>query len=136
MAISERRQALCRQRRVRALPPVGTGRDWPRRHWNERSAGYLREALLNPESTVPQDFLQVELATHDGTRITGVRLNEDAFSIQIRDLSGQFRSFWKSELAELNKQRGKSPMPSYQGLLNSAELDDVIAYLDSLRGAQ
>jgi putative heme-binding domain-containing protein len=101
-----------------------------------RSAGYLREALLNRESTVPQDFLQVELATHDGTRITGVRLNEDAFSIQIRDLSGQFRSFWKSELAELNRQRGKSPMPSYQGLLNAAELDDLIAYLDSLRGAQ
>ena len=101
-----------------------------------RSAGYLREALLKPESTIPQDFLQVELATHDGRRFSGVRLNEDAFSIQIQDLSGQFRSFWKSELAELNKQRGKSPMPSYEGLLNSTELDDVIAYLDSLRGAQ
>ena len=101
-----------------------------------RSAGYLREALLKPESTVPDGFLQVDLATRDGGRVTGVRLNEDAFSIQIRDLSGQFRSFWKSELAELNKQRGKSPMPSSQGLLTSAELDDVIAYLDSLRGAQ
>jgi len=101
-----------------------------------RSTGYLREALLKPESTVPDGFLQVDLATRDGGRVTGVRLNEDAFSIQIRDLSGQFRSFWKSELAELNKQRGKSPMPSSQGLLTSAELDDVIAYLDSLRGAQ
>lgn len=101
-----------------------------------RSAGYLREALLKPESGVPETFLQVELSTRDGERITGVRLNEDAFSIQIRDLSGDFRSFWKSELAELNRQRGKSPMPSYQGLLSTAELDDVIAYLDSLRGAQ
>jgi putative heme-binding domain-containing protein len=101
-----------------------------------RSVTYLREALLKPESAVPEGFLQVELATRDGGRITGVRLNEDAFSIQIRDLSGHFRSFWKSELAELNKQRGKSPMPSYQGLLTAAELDDVIAYLDSLRGAQ
>jgi putative heme-binding domain-containing protein len=97
---------------------------------------YLREALLTPESAVPADFLQVELAARDGTRIAGVRLNEDAFSIQLRDLSGQFRSFWKSELVELNKQRGKSPMPSYQGLLTAAELDDLIAYLDSLRGAQ
>ena len=101
-----------------------------------RSAGYLREALLKPGSTVPDGFLQVDLATHDGVRITGVRLNEDAFSIQIRDLSGQFRSFWKTELAELSKQRGKSPMPSYQGLLTAAELDDMIAYLDSLLGAQ
>ncbi len=101
-----------------------------------RSAGYLREALIKPESAVPEDFLQVAIATRDGRRITGVRLNEDAFSIQIRDLSGQFHSFWKSELAELNKQRGKSPMPSYAGLLSSAELDDLIAFLDSLRGAE
>jgi len=101
-----------------------------------RSVNYLREALLKPESAVPADFLQVEVAARGGVRITGVRLNEDAFSIQIRDLSGRFRSFWKSELAELNKQRGKSPMPSYQGFLTAAELDDVIAYLDSQRGAQ
>jgi cytochrome c oxidase cbb3-type subunit III len=101
-----------------------------------RSAGYLRQALLKPESAVPGDFLQVEIVPRDGVRITGVRLNEDAFSIQIRDLSGQFHSFWKSELAQLNKQRGKSPMPSYEGLLTSAELDDLIAYLNSLRGAE
>jgi len=37
-----------------------------------RSAGYLREALLKPESTVPDGFLQVDLATRDGGRITGV----------------------------------------------------------------
>lgn len=101
-----------------------------------RSAGHLREALLKPEAVIPDDFLQVEIATGDGVRVTGVRLNEDAFSIQIRDLSGQFHSYWKSELSELNKQRGKSPMPSYAGLLTSAELDDLIAYLDALRGAE
>ena len=39
-------------------------------------------------------------------------------------------------LAELNKLPGKSPMPGYRGVFNSGELDDVIAYLDSLRGAQ
>lgn len=101
-----------------------------------RSGGYLREALLKPESTVLEGFLQVELVTRDGGRITGVRLNEDAFSIQIRDLSGQFRSYWKSELTELNKQRGKSPMPSYEGVLTASELDDLIAYLDSLRSGE
>ncbi len=101
-----------------------------------RSVSYLREALLKPEAAVPDDFLKVEIVTTADVRISGVRINEDAFSIQIRDLSGQFHSFWKSELAELNRQRGKSPMPSYEGLLTSAELDDLIAYLDSLRGAE
>jgi putative heme-binding domain-containing protein len=101
-----------------------------------RSVDYLRDALVQPEAAVPDGFLEVQLVTRDGRRITGVRLNEDAFSIQIRDLSGDFRSFFKNELAELNKLPGKSPMPGYRGVFNSGELDDVIAYLDSLRGAQ
>lgn len=101
-----------------------------------RSVSYLREALLKPESAVPDDFLQVEIATRAGRRISGVRLNEDAFSIQVRDMAGQFHSFWKSELAELIKQGGKSPMPTYAGVLTSAELDDLVAYLDSLRGGE
>lgn len=101
-----------------------------------RSVAYLREALLDPEATVPDGFLQVRLVTHDGRHITGVRVNEDTFSIQIRDLSDNFHSYFKSELAEVNKQPGKSPMPSYKGVLSSAELDDLIAYLDSLRESQ
>lgn len=99
-----------------------------------RSAAYLREALLAPEAAVPDEFLQLQLITRDGRRISGARLNEDAFSIQIRDWSNEFRSFWKTELIELKKEPGKSPMPSYSKVFSPEELDDVIAYLDSLRG--
>jgi len=101
-----------------------------------RSLAYLRESLVNPEAAVPDGFLEVRLVTKNGRRFTGVRLNEDAFSIQIRDLSGDFRSFFKTELAELNKQPGKSPMPSYTKVFTGSDLDDVVAYLDSLRGLQ
>ena len=101
-----------------------------------RSLSYLLESLINPEAAVPDGFLEVQLVTRDGHRIKGVRLNEDTFSIQIRDLSGDFRSFFKTELAELNKHPGKSPMPSYTKVFTQSELDDVVAYLDSLRGPQ
>lgn len=101
-----------------------------------RSLAYLRESLVNPEAAAPDGFLEVQLVTRNGQRITGVRLNEDTFSIQIRDLSGGFRSFLKTELKELNRMPGKSPMPNYAGVFTSNELDDVVAYLDSLRGAQ
>jgi len=101
-----------------------------------RSLSYLRESLINPEAAVPDGFLEVQLMTRNGRRIMGVRLSEDTFSIQIRDLSGDFRSFFKTELAELNKQPGKSPMPSYTRVFTQSELDDVVSYLDSLRGPQ
>ncbi len=99
-----------------------------------RSASYIRRAITNPEADLPEDFLQVRLFTMDGRRIEGVRLNEDAFSIQVRDISGRMYSFFKSELVELNKDKGKSPMSSYRDVLSKEKLDDLVAYLASLRG--
>ncbi len=100
-----------------------------------RSAAHLREALLAPEVAVPSGFLQVRAVTRDGRMFTGVRVNEDGFSIQFRDLSGQIRSFWKDELDVLDRQWQRSPMPSYEGRLTPDQTDDLVAYLVSLKGA-
>jgi cytochrome c oxidase cbb3-type subunit 3 len=99
-----------------------------------RSAAYLRRALLDPPSALPEGFVQVRVVTKDGRRLTGVRLNEDTYSLQMRDLSNRLHSFWKAELKEYHKDRGQSPMPSYRGIFSDAEIDDLVAYLASLRG--
>ncbi len=103
---------------------------------SRRSAAHLRAAVLDPESTLPEGFLEVRLVTKDGARITGVRLNEDTFSIQVLDLTGGIHSFFKEDLKELQRDTGKSPMPSFRSTLSAAEVDDLVAYLVSLRGAQ
>ena len=100
-----------------------------------RSAAYLRQALLEPESSLPEGFMQVLIETAAGVRLTGILLSEDTYSVQIRDLADELHSFWKKELSKLEKLRGKSPMPSYRGRLKEAEIDDLVAYLASLRGA-
>jgi hypothetical protein len=74
--------------------------------------------------------------TMHGKRLTGVRLNEDLLSIQLRDFSGGLHSFLKSELRELHKDWGESPMPSYRNTLTEVELEDLVAYLVSLRGGE
>ena len=96
------------------------------------SPQYLREALLEPEKEVPSGFLQVRVVTRDGRPIAGVRVNEDTFSLQLRDLSDNLHSFWKHELTEIHKDLGKSPMPAYRSILTAAEVEDVVAYLVSL----
>ncbi len=98
-----------------------------------RSAAYLREALLKPEAAVPEDYLLVKVAAGSGGAVTGVRINEDSFSIQIRDDAGRSHSFWKHEPKAIEKLRGKSPMPSYEGQLSDAEVTDLVAYLASLK---
>jgi putative heme-binding domain-containing protein len=114
-----------------------------------RSPAHLRTSLVDPEADVPEtfavyrrivympdNFLQVRLQTNDGRQITGVRINEDSFTIQVRDYSDRIFSFRKDELRRLDKDWGKSPMPSYRGMLSDAEIQDVVAYLASLEGAQ
>jgi cytochrome c oxidase cbb3-type subunit 3 len=111
-----------------------------------RGAAYLRASLLTPEAALPrgympyrpdvsitQNFLQVRVTTRAGRELTGARVNEDTFSIQLRDATNTVFSFWKSELRELHKDWGKSPMPSYADALDPRELDDLIAFLVSLR---
>jgi putative heme-binding domain-containing protein len=93
----------------------------------------IRASLITPEASVPRDFLQVRVVTKDGQRLTGVRVNEDSFSIQIRDLSNHSHSFWKTELSEVVKEPNRSPMPSYSEKLTPEELDNLIAYLESLQ---
>ena len=103
---------------------------------SRRDATELRTSLLDPSASVPLDFLQVRVVTKTGQSITGVRINEDAFSIQMRDLSNQFHSFWKNELNEIVKEPKRSLMPSHRYTLTTDELDDLVAYLESLKGRQ
>jgi putative heme-binding domain-containing protein len=98
-----------------------------------RSAQHLRESLIDPQAAVPEDYLLVTVVPKNGPGVTGVRVNEDSFSIQIRDGAGRSYSFWKSDVTSIDKQRGKSPMPSYKGQLSDAELTDLVAYLASLK---
>jgi len=114
-----------------------------------RGPSHLRAALLDPASAIPDsftvyrrvvfmpdNFLQIRVTTREGKSITGLRVDEDAFTIQIRDYADRLYSFRKDELRELIKDWGKTPMPSYRGVLIDTELQNVVAYLASLRGAE
>jgi cytochrome c1 len=104
---------------------------------------------LEPEAEVPENFasyrkviympdnyLRIHAVTKDGRQIDGVRVDEDTFTIQIRDAQDRLYSFRKEELKELRKDWGKSPMPGYRGVFSESEVQDVVAYLASLQGAQ
>jgi cytochrome c oxidase cbb3-type subunit III len=99
-----------------------------------RNGAHLRQAILKPATLLPEGFLYVTALTQTGATVRGIRVNEDSFNIQMKDASGQFHSFAKSELKEVKRLRGETPMPAYEGSLSAAELDDLVAYLASLKG--
>jgi cytochrome c oxidase cbb3-type subunit 3 len=101
-----------------------------------QNAAYMRTSILDPDASVPFGFLQVHVVLKEDRSITGIRINEDTFSIQIRDLSNQVQSFWKTDLVTLEKEPKRSLMPGYRGILNAEEVENLVAYLQSLTGGQ
>jgi len=99
-----------------------------------RNASHLRQTLLNPASSLPEGFLYLAATTSTGQTLRGVRVNEDSFTIQIKDTNGRFHSFRKTDLKEIRRLKGETPMPSFEKSLSASELDDLTAYLASLRG--
>jgi putative heme-binding domain-containing protein len=112
-----------------------------------RGPSYLRNALLYPGTDLPQarvfletggllDYLFIHVVTKDGHAFDGTRVAEDSFRIVIKDASGKFLSFQKADLRELQKEPGKSLMPSFRAKLSDPQVNDLVAYLASLKGAQ
>jgi cytochrome c oxidase cbb3-type subunit III len=98
-----------------------------------RSAAYLRAKLLEPDKDLSGNFALVRLTTPAGKKLSGIRMNEDTWSIQVRDMSGGLHSFWKQDLSDL-KVESRTLMPSYRDRLSADELNDIVACLVGLRG--
>ena len=112
-----------------------------------RAPDYLRQAIVDPAATLPRgvmafpghgfnEFLPVRLVTRDGHEVRGVRVNEDSFTIQVKDAGNQLYSFRKADLQQLDKQIGQSLMPEYKSKFAGSDLDDLVAYLSGLGGAK
>jgi putative heme-binding domain-containing protein len=111
----------------------------------QRGAAYLREALLDPGKALPDrpvpyepnayaGYLVMRAVLGDGLEVVGYRVNEDTFTIQLRDSANRLHSLRKADLRALDKHSGRSLMPGYAGVFRPEEIDDLVAYLASLRG--
>ena len=100
----------------------------------KRAVRHLRESIVNPSADIPLEYRSVTVITMKGKSISGIHLNEDEYSIHLRDVNGSPRSFMKSELKEI-RLAIESLMPAYTSL-SKADLENLVAYLSSLRPAR
>jgi len=77
----------------------------------------------------------IRAVTRSGKVITGRRLNEDTYTVQIIDSEEHLLSLNKADLKEYSVLK-TSTMPSFKSTLTSAELDDVVTYLRTLKGTR
>jgi putative heme-binding domain-containing protein len=110
-----------------------------------RGPSHLRESIVDPASALPRgltamptdfvDYLIVRVVDAGGREIRGMRMNEDSYTIQIKDRRGALHSFYKPDLRELEKEFDRSLMRSYRDRLTEEEVEDLVAYLAALTGA-
>jgi putative heme-binding domain-containing protein len=105
---------------------------------SQRSAEYLREAILDPSAKVSREYWVAKISLHSGVTHSGFILNEDTHVIQLLDFSQGLRSLSRNEFTSFEVDK-KSIMPPYSGRLSGQELNDLVSYLWSLqrqRGAE
>ena len=100
-----------------------------------RSRAALVREIRAPSEWVPPAFETVTLVTKDGQRIRGVKKNEDVFSIQVMDTRERIQGYLKAEPAGSDLREGIADAGVRPGRLNDSDLDDLVGYLSTLRGA-
>jgi putative heme-binding domain-containing protein len=100
-----------------------------------RSRAALTREIRTPSEWIPPGYETVTVVTKDGQRIGGIKKNEDAFTIQLMDMRERIQGYLKSDLQEVLYEKS-SLMPAFgPNRLSDGELDDLIGYLSTLRGA-
>ncbi len=100
-----------------------------------RSRAALTREIRTPSEWIPPAFETVTVVTKDGQRIRGAKKNEDVFSIQVMDVRERIQGFVKANLQEVIYEKD-SLMPAFgPGRLSDSDLNDLVGYLSSLRGA-
>jgi cytochrome c oxidase cbb3-type subunit III len=105
-----------------------------------RNAAYLHQAIIDPSAALPEStdpdngygfslYLPVMITTTDGRTIKGMRINEDTYTIQLKDSANGYFSFNKDELQSVEKLYGQSLMPSFQNKLSAKEIENLVAFL-------
>jgi putative heme-binding domain-containing protein len=98
----------------------------------------LSSGMIDPNNHYANALVYdtVTIVMKTGEHITGIAKNEDTFSIQLLDTSQQLHLLLKSDLESITHAH-KSLMPAYtKEMLSDTELEDVVAFLESLRGTE
>jgi len=98
-----------------------------------RGASELHQKLIDPNALVRPGNRFVEATTKRGAKVSGRLLNQDTYTIQLLDSNERLVSLSRSDLQNFTFAK-ESPMPSYREKLTAAELDDLVAYLVTLKG--
>jgi putative heme-binding domain-containing protein len=98
-----------------------------------RTRDALARSIRDPSAAVAAGYRAVTVTTLDGAQVRGAAKGEDAFSIQLVDTRGRLQGYLKADVRGVVRE-DRSLMPAFdEDRLIQSALDDLLAYLGSLR---
>jgi cytochrome c oxidase cbb3-type subunit III len=111
-----------------------------------RTRPYIVESIRQPSKVLaiammpavahetPVRYQTITVITNDGRRITGVRKNEDGYSVQLMTQGEELLAFLKKDVREVIHEP-TSLMPQYsEEMLNNKDLRDLVSFFEKLGG--
>ena len=99
---------------------------------SQRSAAHLRQAILDPNANVPREYWVAKITLESGSTYSGFLLNQGAYTVQILDFSKGLKSLATHDFRKFDIDKS-SIMPSFKGRLSENDVNDLVAYLWSLK---
>ena len=99
---------------------------------SQRPADEIRKSIVDPGAAVDMAYWQADIVMENGTPFKGILMNEDTYYVQMLHPSKGLLTLPKKDFRKFTIVK-TSAMPSYQGRLQEAELQDLVAYLWSLQ---
>ena len=101
---------------------------------NARTRDMMVKQIRGATEDFRPGYEPVTVTSPDGQAIRGVKKNEDNFSVQIMDTRERIQGYQKDKMKSVTDDT-KSAMPAFgPDRLSESDLDDVIRYLQTLRG--
>lgn len=97
------------------------------------SVEQISAALVSPSKELSPRNRTVSLVTRDGKKVDGKLLNQDGFSVQLIDASGQLLTFERANLRNFTIVT-ENPMPSYANRMAPQDISLLVKYLETLTG--
>jgi putative heme-binding domain-containing protein len=102
---------------------------------SSQSREALSKSIRDASATIATGYEPFVLTLRNGQQIRGARKGEDAFSIQLMDTHERLQGYLKADVRNVTRE-SKSLMPDYRPeTLNDRDLDDLLAFLGTLRSA-
>lgn len=99
---------------------------------NRRKPEELKTDMTDPDETVEPRWWTMKVTRGDGSYLEGLRVNEDTFTLRIMDDDENLWHFSKRDV-RASERIETSTMPNASATLSVSEVDDLVAYLFSLR---